>query len=152
MLKKIILSETTNDEVFTAIHQKSHKGFYTINKIDDATEHIKIMGKMTDYFKTEDIKWIEMPLKFEPVIPVNTLSYLNTFNNHFVCHIEDFEKFYFANFQKIITENMIFVLSSKKSNDGWIMVGNNNNNKDKKLKYKKVLDELTNLVGDWNAL
>ena len=150
MLKKIILSETTNDEIFTSVHQKSHKGIYTINKVDDATEHIKLVGKMTDYFKTEDVKWVEMNLKHDPIIPINTLSYINKFNNNFVCHVEDFEKFYFTNIKNMITENMVYV-QSKKPTDGWIVV-NHGQNKDKQMKYKKIIDELINLVGDWNSL
>ena len=46
-------------------------------------------------FKREDVKWVEMKLSFTPIIPVNTISYINKVNDNFVCHIEDFEKFYF---------------------------------------------------------
>jgi hypothetical protein len=152
MERKMINSDASKDEIFTSIHRKSHKGFFTINKIDDAMAHIKLIGDMTDYFKKEDVKWIEMKLSFVPVLPVNTISYVNKVNDNFVCHIEDFEKFYFANIDKFVQYEMIVGADiNNNDGDGWIVVGDNTS-KGKKRKFTNIKTELLTLVGDWNNI
>lgn len=155
MQQKLFRSKTTCDEIFSSILPKIHKGFFTINKVDDATEHINLIGQLADYFKSEDVKWVEMKISFDPIIPMNTMYYNGKVNECIICHIEDFEKFYFSNVFNFINENNVHV-SSKKEEDGWTTVSYGKSKKvspiNKQHKLKSIKEELQQLVGDWKNI
>lgn len=149
-MQQIFRSETSKDEIFLILIKKSHKGIFKLRIFDDVPEHINLINKINNYLKKEDIKWVEVMIDFKPKIPLNTISYLNKYNGNIVCHIEDFEKFYLANINNFIKLNHIYVNPSRISDDGWIK--NIDPKKEKKTKYNTIMNELINLIGDWNHM
>lgn len=149
-MQQFFNSELTKDEIQIILIKKSHKAIFKIKSIDDITEHINLTSKICIFLKKEDTKWVEIPIDFIPKIPLNTISYNNKYNGNIVCHIEDFEKFYMANLNNFIKLNYIYVDPNRLSEDGWIK--NIDPKKEKKLKYIKLRNDITNLVGDWNNM
>lgn len=149
-MQEFFKSETSHDELSIVLIKKSHKAIFKIVLIDDATEHIKLASLVTEKLKKDDIKWVEMSFDFSPNIPPNTISYTNKYNNNFVCHIEDFERFYLANITKMIQQSHVYCDNSKVVNNGWTVVSGQKTAK--RDKYLKLLKELQVLVGDWNAM
>ncbi|QKF94266.1 hypothetical protein QKU48_gp0808 [Fadolivirus algeromassiliense] len=144
-------SETTKDELMGILIKKSHKAIFKIKTVDDPSEHIKLIGELITKLKKEDIKWVELTIDFTPILPSNTVSYTNKYNGNFVCHIEDFERFYLANYANIIKLDNVHNIPTKVTEDGWMMVGSNHK-KNKKDRYNKLIKELQVLIGDWNAM
>jgi len=149
-MQEFFKSETSHDELSTVLIKKSHKALFKIVTIDDATEHIKLTSTVNEKLKKEDIKWVEMALQFTPLIPPNTISYVNKYNDNFVCHIEDFERFYLANITKMIQQAHVYCDNSKVVNNGWTVVSGHKTAK--RDKYLKLVKELQVLVGDWNSM
>jgi hypothetical protein len=143
-------SETSHDEFLVILIQKAHKAILKVKTIDVATEHIILISSTIETLKKMDIKWIEILLNFAPIIPPNTISYKNKYNDNFICHIEDFEAFYLANINKIIHIDHVYHVQTKTNVDGWITVSNPKT--EKKNKYEKLAQELQILVGDWNSM
>ena|SRR5579885_2374638 len=148
-MQMIFSSEKSKDAIFTILIKKSHKALFKLKVVDDAFEHINLINKICNHFKKDDIKWIEITLNFSPKIPQNTIYFKNKFNGNFVCHIEDFEKFYLTNINLLVKLYHINT-DPKISEDGWIKVFDPK--KEKRDKYNKILKEFTNLVGDWNNM
>lgn len=143
-------SKNSHDEIVVILIRKAHKAIFKLKSIDIATNHINLVLSTIEILKKEDIKWIEMLLNFTPMMPPNTISYINKFNGNYICHIEDFEKFYLANVMKLINIDNVYYIQSKVIEDGWIKVSNYKT--EKKEKYTKIIQELQVLVGDWNSL
>lgn len=148
-MQMMFSSERSKDAIITILIKKFHKAIFKIKIVDDAFEHVNLVNKVCNYFKKDDIKWVELMINFEPKIPQNAIYYRNKFNGNFVCHIEDFEKFHLMNINSIVCIYHINV-DSKISEDGWIKVSDPK--KDKKEKYNKILKEFMTLVGDWNNM
>lgn len=149
-MQEIFKSANTKDSVMAFLIKKSHKAIFKILSVDNAKEHLNLITEACTYLKNDDIKWVEIHLDFIPTIPPNTISYTNKFNNNFICHIEDFESFYMANIKKIIKFNHITCEFTKENDDGWVKVSSFK--REKKEKYDKIIEELSELVGDWNEL
>lgn len=150
-MHEIYRSEQTKDEMFVILIKKSHKAIFKLKVVEDASEHIKLINNLITTFKREDIKWVELTIDFTPTLPSNTISYTNKYNGNFVCHIEDFEKFYFANFPNIIKCDHVFNNPAKVAEDGWVTV-TTGNKKGKKDRYNKIIKDLQVLIGDWNSM
>jgi hypothetical protein len=150
MFLKTFKSSTSRDEVEIILIKKSHKAIFNIKVLDDIMEHIKLISVISQFLKKEDIKWVEIEKDFDPKIPQNTISYINKYNGHFVCHIEDFERFYLSNIENFIKINFIYVNPSKISDDGWTRIMDPK--RERKDKYNKLKKDAVNLVGDWNIL
>jgi hypothetical protein len=149
-MQEFFKSEISNDEILIIQIKKSHKSIFRIKMIDDATEHLKLITNLSEKLKKNDIKWVEIELSFSPTIPPNTISYINKYNNNFICHIEDFERFYLSNVTKIIQPVHIYCSHSRVTVDGWTKVSGYK--KEKKDKYTEIIKELQTLVGDWNNM
>ena len=149
-MQSFFKSETFKDEILVILIKKSHKAIFKIKTCDDATEHLKLITNLNENLKKEDIKWVEIEISFKPEIPPNTISYINKYNNNFICHIEDFERFYLSNVTKIIQPNHIYCDHSRQTNDGWTKVSGYK--KEKRDKYAEIIQELQTLVGDWNNM
>ena len=149
-MQELFKSETTHDEILIILIRKSHKAIFKLKTIDDITEHLKLLTELSDKLKKEDIKWVEIKLLFKPTLPPNTISYQNKYNDNFICHIEDFEKFYLSNVMKIIQLDHIYCSYSKTTDDGWTKVSGYK--REKREKHSEILKELQPLVGDWNNM
>ena len=134
---------TTHDEILLFIIKKSHKAIFTLKSVDNATEHFNLITSIFEFMKKEDIKWIEFPIKFDPIMPPNAITFKNKFNDNLVCHIEDFVKFYFANIRNFIKLQHIYYSDDSKTN-GWTVV--KSPKKGKREKYDNLLKELVELV------
>ena len=146
-------SKRSNDIVTIILIRKSHKCILEIFTVDNVSEHLELITELNIYLKNEDIKYVEMALDFNPVIPLNTVYYINKHNNNFICHIEDFEKFYLANISNIIKLQHIhctYTNKIRKDDDNWIKVSSFKT--ERKEKYDSIMKELKTLVGDWNEL
>lgn len=148
-MDKIFKSQTSNDKISININKKTHRCFLNIDVVDDAVEHVKLINNIITELKKEDIKWVEMISNFSVVLPKNAVTYTNKRNNNTVCHIEDFEKFYFANIQSFIKLYNVSTQDNK-DNDGWTVVMDKK--KDRRDKYNKIKVDIVNLVGDWNSM
>lgn len=149
-MQEFFKSEQTKDELCVILIKKSHKALFKLRIIEDPSEHIKLMNNLVIHLKKEDVKWVELFVDFTPKIPSNTISYTNKYNGNFVCHIEDFERFYFANFQNLIKCDQIHYIPAKTTEDGWVTV--TCNKKGKKERYNNLIKELQVLIGDWNSM
>ena len=143
-------SNTSQDEINITMYKKSHRAICKIKNADSVIEHIKLIGLLVSSLKKEDIKWVEIFIDFKAKLPLNTISYINKFNGNFVCHIEDFEKFYLANMESLIKINCIYVDPFNKVEDGWIVVSDQR--KKRKEKYEQFKQETISFVGDWNII
>lgn len=149
-MQEFFKSETSRDEILVILIKKSHKAIFKLKIIDDTTEHLKLITSLNEKLKKDDIKWVEIELSFKPIIPLNTISYTNKYNNNFICHIEDFERFYLSNITKIIKVDHVYCSHSRITDDGWTKVSGYK--REKKDKYLELLKELQTLVGDWNNM
>lgn len=149
-MQNFFKSDLTNDEILIILIKKSHKAVFKIKAIDDATEHLKLITTVTETLKKEDVKWVEMEIVFKPEIPPNTISYINKYNNNFICHIEDFERFYLSNVTNIIQPLHVHYTHTKITTDGWTKVSDKK--KDKKDRHLEIINELQILVGNWNNM
>jgi hypothetical protein len=148
-MDKIFKSQTSGDKVSVLINKKIHKCILHIMSVDDATEHIKLINNIVSELKKEDIKWVEIETNFTPQFPKNAITYPNKKNNNTVCHIEDFEKFYFLNMQNLIQLHQIRI-NEVPDKDGWITVIDKK--KERREKYNKIKKDIVNLLGDWNLM
>lgn len=148
-MKEFFSSDHSKDQINIFLIKKSHRAIFKLISIDNSTEHINLLNKIIIYLKKNDIKWVETEIDFEPVIPTNTVSFINKYNNFFVCHIEDFERFYRTNIKNLIKINYLHHEYNKVSDDGWIKISCPK--KDKKDKYDNLINELISLIGDWNS-
>lgn len=150
-MEKVFNSDVSNDQIIMILIKKTHKAIFKLISIDDITQHLKLIDQIDIYLKREDIKWVEFIVfdDFEPIVPLNAITYKNKYNNNIICHIEDFQKFYLSNVNDFVRINHIHFDNSKVSSDGWITVTNKRN---KKEKYEQIIKELSDLVGDWNKL
>jgi hypothetical protein len=144
-------TETTKDEIVIILIKKSHKAIFKLKTVDDITQHIKLVSAVDTFLKKEDIKWVELGADFEPVVPPNTVSFKNKYNDNIMVHISDFERFYLANVTNFIKLYHVYCDNSKVSEDGWIKVSSGHK-KEKREKYDKIMTDLNILVGDWNNL
>ncbi len=136
------VSNASKDEVHLILIKKSHKAILKIVCVDDVTEHVNLIKEIEKMLRKEDTKWIEFEIRFIPVMPPNSITYINKHNGNLVCHIEDFLKFYFMNVSNFINLNHIHYVNEKNSG-GWTLVGGPK--KGKKMKYDKILQELEKL-------
>ena len=143
-MDKLITSLTTLDKLNLKIMYKLHRAIITIIAVDSIHEHIQILKYAIKYLKNRDIKWIELELNFDPIIPLNTIYFINKFNNNLVYHIEDFIKFYAKNIVHIIHINHI-VNSVPVNTDGWILV--KTPKRDQRDKYNMIIND-ANLLHD----
>lgn len=150
MQPQVFKSSISYDEVEVNLLKKPHKAIFKIKSVDDITNHIKLVNDTIDTLKKNDIKWIEISIDFNPIIPSNTISYKNKFNDNLICHVEDFEKFYLSNMENFIKLNHVHINQSKILDDGWTRIVDLK--KEKREKYIKIKEEIHNLVGDWNNL
>jgi len=150
IMQRILKSKISHDEIIITFSKKKHKAYFELKLYDNATEHFQLINNLTKLLKYKDIKWVEIELLFNPVIPINAITYINKKTNNFVCHIEDFEKLYLINLAQIIQIKHIYYCNSQKSVDGWIKVSDYK--KDKYNKYIEIIEELKILVCDWNNL
>jgi len=149
-MQKIFTSGISKDEILLVLFNKSHKSIIKLKVVDDSSEHIKLINDICIFLKKEDIKWVEIVTNFTPYIPPNTLSYINKHNNNFVCHIEDFERFYQSNAKNYIKISHIHYNPPKSTDDGWTKVIDTN--KEKKEKHTTIIQDMSILVGDWNNM
>lgn len=152
-MQQTFKAKKSNDVVNLILIKKSHKCIFKVMTLDNVNEHLNLITEISTYLKNEDIKWVEIEIDFIPVIPANTVSYNNKYNNNFICHIEDFEKFYLTNISKLIKLQNIYCSYSskmKQNSDAWIKVSSYKT--ERKEKYDSIMYELKTLVGDWNEL
>jgi len=148
-MQQIFTTENTKDEIFVLLIKKSHKAIFKLKIVDDITQHIKLISTVDIFLKKEDIKWVEMEVDFDPVVPLNAISFKNKYNNNYIVHIEDFERYYLANISNFVKLHHVYCDNSKVTEDGWIKVSGHK--KEKKDKYDKIITELKVLVGDWTT-
>lgn len=150
-MEKIFTSEVSKDQINIILIKKSHKAIFKLIMIDDTTQHLKLIDLIDIYLKKEDIKWVEFIVfdEFDPIIPINVITYKNKYNNNMICHIEDFQKFYLSNVNDFVMLNHIHLDTIRVTEDGWKVVPAKRNKKDK---YEQITKELSELVGDWNKL
>lgn len=144
----VFKSEVSKDEIDIRLLRRSHKAIFKCIFIDVAIEYIGLIGMICDFLKKEDVKWVEVRVEFDPVIPSNTISYINKYNKGFVCHIEDFQAFYFRNIGKFVDIGRIYVDISGMLEDGWTKIIDPK--KERMEKYTIVKRQLIDLVGNWN--
>lgn len=149
-MQEIFKTAKSKDSILAILIKKSHKAILKLVSVDLPNEHLNLVTEVCTSLKNDDIKWVEITLDFQPTIPANTIYYINKFNNNFVCHIEDFERFYLDNVKKIIKPTHIHFDLTKVSDDGWVKVSSPKH--EKKEKYDNLMAELSKLVGDWNEL
>ncbi|MCJ7637941.1 MAG: hypothetical protein MUO21_10670 [Nitrososphaeraceae archaeon] len=141
------VSDTSKDEVDLVLIKKSHKALFTLKCVDNVIDHIKLIKSVENSMRKEDIKWIEFDINFSPLMPPNSITYLNKHNGNIVCHIEDFLKFYFMNINNFIQLGHIHyedISKDKQKNGGWILVGGPK--KGKKVKYDEIIKELSKII------
>lgn len=144
-------SNITKDEIIIIINKEEHKSKFNIKTIDNTLEHIQLIKRICYELENLNIKWVNLEIDFEPIIPVNTLvSYISN-NSLLSCHIADFENFYFTNITNIIKQKHIHIQQGNKiCDDGWITVVDLKT--ERKNKYNNIKNELSNLVYDWNTV
>ncbi|AYV76888.1 MAG: hypothetical protein Barrevirus3_8 [Barrevirus sp.] len=138
-----LLSKKSKDEIRLTLQQKSHRAIFNLKTVDIAEEHVKLIEELLTTLKKEDIKWIEFPTRFEPIILPNVLTFPNKVNGNITCHIVDFEVFYFANINHIVKPDHIYYDSNLNNKNGWTVVSNLK--QEKRLKHEKIMKELTTL-------
>src|SRR3989304_214820 len=112
-MQQIFTTESTKDEVVIILIKKSHKAIFRQKIVDDITQHIKLINTIDTFLKKEDVKWVEMEVDFEPIIPINAISYKNKYNDNLIVHVSDFERFYLANINNLIKLHHIYCDNSK---------------------------------------
>jgi len=137
-MQHVSKSDTTEDAILLILIKKSHRCIFKLQTVDSSTGHLNLIYTTSTFLKNEDIKWVEFELDFDPVIPPNTIYYINRYNNNFVCHVEDFVGFYTANIQKIVKPDHIHV-NLPKATDGWVKV--TCYKKEKNDKYDQIVQE-----------
>ena len=136
-------SELSEDQISLFLIKKSHKAIFTLKSVENSTEHVSLISKIETFLRAEDIKWIEFPiLSFDPIIPKNSITYINKFNGNLVCHIEDFVKFYFANIRNFV-QITHFKYNAEVNKGGWTVV--KDPKKCKREKFANLIKELETL-------
>jgi len=138
-----IKSETTNDEIEVTFFRKNQRCFFQTKWIDDAVEHLKLVNEISEMLKNSDIKWVELALDFKPEIPFNTVSYRHI--NNFICHIEDFERFYSTNCENFVKINLIYLPIKRESKNGWTTI--TDMKKDRWNKFNQIKNDLISIMG-----
>ena len=135
--------EKSDDEIELYVFLKNHRTILNLKVVESPKEHIKLISDVEIFLRKNDIKWIEFPVD-NPIIPVNSICYKNKYNNNnAVCHIEDFNKFYFSNIKKIIQIKHIKFNKNKVDNKGWVIVQSSQKYKDRI--YNDIIEDLESL-------
>jgi hypothetical protein len=138
----IFKSETSSDHIEITVLSKAHKALLKVIMVDSVSEHIKMISEIENFLKMNDVKWVELSLSKNPIIPVNSVYYINKYNDNTVCHIEDFKKFYFLNSNNLIKlANVKYKISKNNPNTrDWVVI--KSSSVGKKEKYDKIIEEL----------
>jgi hypothetical protein len=138
MISKQFISENKKDIIEVSYYEKSHKVYFTISLFNTKESNISLIEDVMYYLKEVNIQWVCVTFdhKFEPVIPENATTFEQKKNSDkctkkICCHIEDFEKFYYVNFEKIVeycTDNINKMKNRKHklkhvvNDDGWTTI------------------------------
>ncbi len=141
-MTEIYRSSCSHDTILVTLYKKSHRVSIKIKHVELPQEHIKLVLRLARKLKYMNIKWVEFNVEFDapPIIPPNTISYIGS-NKNFVCHIEDFIKFYFANLKTVIKWDNIYYRPSTKTIDGWTYVPDHK--KAKKETHAEIIDMIS---------
>lgn len=143
-------SVNSQDQINTSLFAKSHRAHVNIFRFDELSENIKLLGEVIEFLKKEDVKWIVLKLDPSFTVPKNAVWYQNKKTGDINCHIEDFEKIYLANLDRLVTPDIIHVSYSKVDKDGW--VHHVDKRKVKTQKLSRVRSEISAIATDWTQL
>jgi len=147
---KNFISKSSKDKISITLINDAHKAIYNIKVVDYASDHVALFKEVYKYMHEQDVKWVEIPTSFKPIVPTNTLYYKDKFNDNIICHIIDFEKFYWINIDKFIKLNNIYISQTDEDNEGWINVVDSK--KEKKKKLESLIRDIQLITNDWNNL
>jgi len=143
-------SDSSKDIIHIKYNVKNHKGALFIKQYDNYLENIKLINSMITYLRANNIKWIVLNCKSNNLkIPQNTMWYKHKSNNSIHCHIEDFDKFYMNNMDKIIKYSDIYV-PDVEIVKGWTVIIDKK--KIRKEKMKHIKEKMDEIVNHWTLL
>ncbi len=140
----IFKSPHNRDTIIMTLNKELRIATMRIKCVEIPQEHVQLVLKISSRLKYMNVKWIEFDVKFgmPPIIPPNTISYIGN-NGNFVCHIEDFVRFHFANIKNVIKCDNIYYKSSARTVDGWTEIPDHR--KAKKEKYIEIIGMINTL-------
>lgn len=141
-------SDVSNDFIKITYILNSNESNLFVKEFDNFDENLKLIHKVTETLSKKNILWIICNVHNKPIIK-NISYHKNNKANQIMCKIEDFEKFYIKNLDKIISLSNISIPLNETDN-GWTTVIDS-----KKLKIKKfneIKKKIAEISINWNKL
>ena len=151
-MQSIFNGEETQDKIQIEFGEVEDRCLIRIVQVDDVAAQIALIQNIVSRLEERGYDFIGLWSKHKFFLPEESTCYRDMdcrVGNLVYCDTKHFEEFFKKNLQILVNYKNLYVDPNPKTADGWTKV--TNKKLDRKMKYKRIKEEIKILCSDWGS-